>query len=99
MERFRVNVYDDLYGTPVLFKENAFENSNSVLNTIYVYAGYSYLHNWDFGPSTLDNLNNLTSLQLNSYDFDSRPFPPSVLFSLQEIIFLGKGLYILTHHG
>ena len=93
MEIFRAYVYDDLHETPLIFKETAFENSNLVLGSINVYA----VVNWDFGPGTLDNLNNLTYLELLNYDYDSGPFPPSVLFSLQELTFRGKGFYNLTH--
>ena len=92
MERLSVNLYNDLPETPVLFKETAFENSKSVLASIYSF--FEGVSNWNFGPGTLDNLENLNYLDLYGYDYDSEPFPPSVMFSLQHLTFGGKGFYI-----
>ena len=101
MEKFTVGVdtYIQNNDPPVQFKETAFENSGSVLGsiTVYSYEDSSSMNCWNFGPGTLDNLNNLTYLYLESYDYDTGPFPPSVLISLQELIFLGKDLYNLTY--
>ena len=101
MEKFIVGVdtYIQNNDPPVQFKETAFENSGSVLGSITVYSYYDYysMNCWNFGPGTLDNLNNLTYLYLQSYDYDTGPFPPSVLISLQDLSFGGKGLYSLTY--
>ena len=92
MEKFSFTGHNDLQGEQSLqFKETAFENSKSVLGSIDFYMELD----WNFGPGTLDNLENLNYLDLYRYDYDSEPFPPSVLFSLQDLTFtfIGKGFY------
>ncbi len=88
MKEFSFNVYDSNIDGPKLFGVKAFENSKTSLDQI---GNLNSFAKWNFGPGTLDELNNVDSLFLNNYDFDSGLFPPSILFSLHDLFLFGKG--------
>ena len=91
MKEFNFDVYDSNIDGPKLFGVKAFENSKTSLDRI---SNLDSSAKWNFGPGTLDELNNVGTLFLNNYDFDSGLFPPSILFSLHDLILFGKGFIL-----